>query len=245
MLERRFWVAGEGLENSVENKVEGQEGPPHRDAQIVIVDDHPIVRHGLARLIGAEPGLHVCGSAANRAEALETVRREKPDLAIVDLSLGSENGLDLVKALKLEWPDLPVLVLSMHDEAYYADRVLRAGAVGFIMKQEPAERMIAAIRQVLAGRIYLSESMAASVLTRLVGRKVVQGGTPVDTLTDRELEVLGWMGKGLGTRQIADKLHLSVKTVENHREHIKAKLKIRTSAELIRYAVRWEIEGGR
>lgn len=214
-------------------------------AQIAIVDDHPIVRHGLARLIDAEAGLHVCGAAANRAEALELVRRERPDLVIVDLSLGDENGLDLLKTLKLEWPDLPVLVLSMHDEAYYADRVLRAGAVGFIMKQEPAERMIAAIHQVLTGQIYLSEGMAASVLTRLVGRKVVQGGTPLDTLTDRELEVLRWMGKGLGTRQIADKLHLSVKTVENHREHIKAKLKLRTSAELVRYAVRWEIEGGR
>lgn len=228
----------------MDNDVEGSEPVPPRRAQIVIVDDHPIVRHGLARLIDAEPGLQVCGSAANRAEALETVRREKPDLVIVDLSLGNENGLDLVKTLKIDWPDLPVLVLSMHDEAYYADRVLRAGAVGFIMKQEPAERMISAIHQVLAGRIYLSENMAASVLTRLVGRKVVQGGTPVDTLTDRELEVLRWMGKGLGTRQIADKLHLSVKTVENHREHIKAKLKLRTSAELVRYAVRWEIEGG-
>jgi DNA-binding NarL/FixJ family response regulator len=215
-----------------------------RRSRIVIVDDHPIVRHGLARLIDAEPGLQVCGAAANRAEALEMVRREKPDLVIVDLSLGDENGLDLVKMLKAEWEDLPVLVLSMHDEAYYANRVLRAGAMGFIMKQEPAERMISAIHQVLAGQVYLSEGMAASMLTRLVGRKVVQGGTPVDTLTDRELEILRWMGRGLGTRQIADKLHLSVKTVENHREHIKAKLKLRTSAELVRYAVRWEIEGG-
>jgi len=212
-------------------------------AQIVIVDDHPIVRHGLAQLINDEPGLNVCGSAANPTEALEVLAEKVPDLVIVDLSLGDDSGLDLLKTLHSERPDLPVLVLSMHDEAYYADRVLRAGAMGYIMKQEAAEQMISAIHQVLSGKVYLSESMAASMLTRFVGRKVVRGGTPVDHLTDRELQVLGLIGKGLGTRQIAEKLHLSVKTVENHREHIKAKLKLRTSAELVRYAVRWELEG--
>jgi DNA-binding NarL/FixJ family response regulator len=212
-------------------------------AQIVIVDDHPIVRHGLAQLINDETGLNVCGSAATAAEALGLLGETEPDLAIVDLSLGDESGLDLVKTLHAQHPDLPVLVLSMHDEAYYADRVLRAGAMGYIMKQEAAEQMISAIHQVLSGKVYLSESMAASMLTRFVGRKVVRGGTPVDHLTDRELQVLGLIGKGLGTRQIAEKLHLSVKTIENHREHIKAKLKLRTSAELVRYAVRWELEG--
>jgi DNA-binding NarL/FixJ family response regulator len=212
-------------------------------AQIVIVDDHPIVRHGLAQLINDEPGLNVCGSAANPAEALEVLEQQVPDLVIVDLSLGDDSGLDLLKTLHSQRPELPVLVLSMHDEAYYADRVLRAGAMGYIMKQEAAEQMISAIHQVLSGKVYLSESMAASMLTRLVGRRVVRGGTPVDHLTDRELQVLGLIGKGLGTRQIAEKLHLSVKTVENHREHIKAKLKLRTSAELVRYAVRWELEG--
>jgi DNA-binding NarL/FixJ family response regulator len=218
-------------------------GTPDNPAQILIVDDHPIVRHGLAQLINDEPGLNVCGSAANQAGALDVLERTRPDLVIVDLSLGDESGLDLVKKLHGENPDLPVLVLSMHDEAYYADRVLRAGAMGYIMKQEAADQMISAIHQVLAGKVYLSESMAASMLTRFVGRKVVRGGTPVDHLTDRELQVLGLIGKGLGTRQIAEKLHLSVKTIENHREHIKAKLKLRSSAELVRYAVRWELEG--
>jgi DNA-binding NarL/FixJ family response regulator len=218
-------------------------GTPENPAQILIVDDHPIVRHGLAQLINDEPGLNVCGSAANQAEALDILESSGPDLVIVDLSLGDESGLDLVKKIHGENPDLPVLVLSMHDEAYYADRVLRAGAMGYIMKQEAADQMISAIRQVLAGKVYLSESMAASMLTRFVGRKVVRGGTPVDHLTDRELQVLGLIGKGLGTRQIAEKLHLSVKTVENHREHIKAKLKLRSSSELVRYAVRWELEG--
>jgi DNA-binding NarL/FixJ family response regulator len=215
------------------------EGP----AQILIVDDHPIVRHGLAQLINDEPGLHVCGSAATGAEAMAALDETFPDLVIVDLSLGDESGLDLVKSLHGQHADLPILVLSMHDEAYYADRVLRAGAMGYIMKQEAAEQMISAIHQVLSGKVYLSESMAASMLTRFVGRKVVRGGTPVDHLTDRELQVLELIGKGLGTRQIAEKLHLSVKTVENHREHIKAKLKLRTSSELVRYAVRWELEG--
>ena len=213
------------------------------EAQILIVDDHPIVRHGLGQLIDDTEGMSVCGSASNHAEALQTLKQTKTDLVIVDLSLGDESGLDLVKKLHALHPELPVLVLSMHDEAYYADRVLRAGAMGYIMKQEAAEQMISAIHQVLSGNVYLSESMAASMLTRFVGRKVVRGGTPVDHLTDRELQVLGLIGKGLGTRQIAEKLHLSVKTVENHREHIKAKLKLRTSAELVRYAVRWELEG--
>jgi DNA-binding NarL/FixJ family response regulator len=216
---------------------------PGGAAQVLVVDDHPIVRHGLAQLINDEPGLNVCGSAASPAETLDLLRSSVPDLVIVDLSLGDESGLDLVKTLHAEYPDLPILVLSMHDEAYYADRVLRAGAMGYIMKQEAAEQMISAIHQVLAGKVYLSESMAASMLTRFVGRTVVRGGTPVDHLTDRELQVLGLIGKGLGTRQIASKLHLSVKTVENHREHIKAKLKLRSSAELVRYAVRWELEG--
>jgi DNA-binding NarL/FixJ family response regulator len=217
--------------------------PASEVSQILIVDDHPIVRHGLTQLINDEDGLNVCASAANGSEALEALKSSRPDLVIVDLSLGDESGLDLVKTLKTEHPDLPVLVLSMHDEAYYADRVLRAGAMGFIMKQEAAEQMISAIHQVLSGKVYLSEAMAASMLTRLVGREVVRGGTPVDHLTDRELQVLQLIGKGLGTRQIAEKLHLSIKTVENHREHIKAKLKLRTSSELVRYAVRWELEG--
>jgi DNA-binding NarL/FixJ family response regulator len=222
---------------------DGPAGTSADPAQILIVDDHPIVRHGLAQLINDERGLNVCGSAATPAEAMVLLDEKIPHLVIVDLSLGDESGLDLLKSLHSQHPDLPVLVLSMHDEAYYADRVLRAGAMGYIMKQEAAEQMISAIHQVLSGKVYLSESMAASMLTRFVGRKVVRGGTPVDHLTDRELQVLELIGKGLGTRQIAEKLHLSVKTVENHREHIKAKLKLRTSAELVRYAVRWELEG--
>jgi DNA-binding NarL/FixJ family response regulator len=214
-----------------------------KPARILIVDDHPIVRHGLAQLIDEEAGLSVCGSAATPAEAVEAVDRTQPDLVIVDLSLGDESGLDLVKDLKQRHPDRRMLVLSMYDESYYADRVLRAGAMGYVMKQTAAGQMIAAIHQVLAGKVYLSESMAASMLDRLVGRNPKAGVTPVDSLTDRELQVLQLIGKGLGTRQIAETLHLSIKTVENYREHIKAKLQLRSSSELVRYAVRWELEG--
>jgi len=212
-------------------------------ARVLIVDDHPIVRHGMTQLIDNEPGLAVCGSAATPTEALEAVKKEKPDLAVIDLSLGDDSGLELIKQLKGLRPDLKVLVISMHDEVYYADRVLRAGALGYLMKQEPAEQMIAAIRQVLSGNVYLSDPMAASLLTRMVGEKHGDGGSPVDRLTDRELQVLEYIGRGLGTRQIAERLGLSIKTIENYREHLKTKLELKNAAELVRYAVRWELEG--
>lgn len=212
-------------------------------ARILIVDDHPIVRHGLAQLINNEPGLEVSGSAATPPEALKAIEVEEPDLAVVDLALGDDSGLELIKQLKALCPDLKILVISMHDEVYYADRVLRAGALGYLMKQEPAEQMIAAIHQVLSGNVYLSDPMAASLLTRMVGEKHGDRGSPVDRLTDRELQVLEYIGRGLGTRQIAEKLGLSIKTIENYREHLKTKLELKNSSELVRYAVRWEIEG--
>ncbi len=212
-------------------------------ARIMVVDDHPIVRQGLTQLIRDEPDLDIVGAAASHEEALEMMETHEPDLAILDLSLGQESGLDLLKIMRTRRPSMRVLVLSMHDEAYYADRVLRAGAIGYIMKQEPAENVITAVRQALAGKVYLSEAIASSMLTRLVGRKET-GVSPIDLLSDRELQVLQLIGKGRGTRQIAEQLHLSIKTVENYREHIKSKLNLRTGPELVRYAVRWEIEQG-
>lgn len=212
-------------------------------ARVLIVDDHPIVRHGMTQLIDNEAGLCVCGSAATPAEALKAVEQQKPDLAVIDLSLGDDSGLELIKQLKALRPELKVLVISMHDEVYYADRVLRAGALGYLMKQEPAEQMIAAIHQVLSGNVYLSDPMAASLLTRMVGEKHSDSGSPVDRLTDRELQVLEYIGRGLGTRQIAERLGLSIKTIENYREHLKTKLELKNAAELVRYAVRWELEG--
>ncbi len=212
-------------------------------ARIMVVDDHPIVRQGLTQLIRDEPDLDIVGAAASHEEALAMMDAHEPDLAILDLSLGKESGLDLLKIMRTRRPSMRVLVLSMHDEAYYADRVLRAGAIGYIMKQEPAENVITAVRQALVGKVYLSEAIAASMLTRLVGRKET-GVSPIDLLSDRELQVLQLIGKGRGTRQIAEQLHLSIKTVENYREHIKSKLNLRTGPELVRYAVRWEIEQG-
>ncbi len=212
-------------------------------ARIMVVDDHPIVRQGLTQLIRDEPDLDIVGAAASHEEALEMMDAHQPDLAILDLSLGKESGLDLLKIMRTRRPSMRVLVLSMHDEAYYADRVLRAGAIGYIMKQEPAENVITAVRQALEGKVYLSEAIASSMLTRLVGRKET-GVSPIDLLSDRELQVLQLIGKGRGTRQIAEQLHLSIKTVENYREHIKSKLDLRTGPELVRYAVRWEIEQG-
>lgn len=214
-------------------------------ARVLIVDDHPIVRHGLGQLITDVPDLYVCGSAASPTEALHAITESKPDLVLLDLSLGEDSGLELLKQIRAQHADLPVLVLSMHDEAYYADRVLRAGAMGYVMKQESADHVIAAIHQVLSGKVYLSETMSSSMLTRMVGGKSIEGGSPVDSLTDRELQVLNLIGRGLGTRQVAEHLHLSVKTVENYREHLKAKLKLQTSSELVRYAVRWDIEDGK
>jgi DNA-binding NarL/FixJ family response regulator len=221
---------------------ERSSSPP---ARVLIVDDHPIVRHGLGQLITDVPDLYVCGSAASPTEALQAITESKPDLVLLDLSLGEDSGLELLKQIRTQHANLPVLVLSMHDEAYYADRVLRAGAMGYVMKQESADHVIAAIHQVLSGKVYLSETMSSSMLTRMVGGKSTDGGSPVDSLTDRELQVLNLIGRGLGTRQIAEQLHLSVKTVENYREHLTAKLKLQTSSELVRYAVRWDIEDGK
>lgn len=215
-----------------------------KPAAVLIVDDHPIVRHGLARLIGDEPDLTVAGSASTAREAKAELATKRPDVVLLDITLGDESGLTLLKELRSRHPGIPILVLSMHEETYYADRVLRAGAMGYIMKQEPPERVMAAIRQVLSGKVYLSEAMASSVLTRLVGRKDAEPSSPVDLLTDRELQVLQLIGRGMSTRQVAKALHLSVKTVENHREHIKSKLNLQSGSELVHYAVRWHIEEG-
>ncbi len=231
------------MPGGTEGEVTAEAGNGEAPARIMVVDDHPIVRQGLTQLIKDEPDLDIVGAAASHAEALEMMEAHEPDLAILDLSLGKESGLDLLKIMRTRRPSMRVLVLSMHDEAYYADRVLRAGAIGYIMKQEPAENVITAIRQALEGKVYLSEAIASSMLTRLVGRKET-GVSPIDLLSDRELQVLQLIGKGRGTRQIAEQLHLSIKTVENYREHIKSKLNLRTGPELVRYAVRWEIEQG-
>ncbi|HUB86559.1 MAG TPA: response regulator transcription factor [Verrucomicrobiae bacterium] len=211
-----------------------------KDARrILIVDDHPMMRQGLAQLIGAEPDLAVCGEAENAERALDVIGRLKPDLVLADISLPGKSGLELIKDFQSMQPGLPVLVISMHDESLYAERVLRAGGRGYIMKQEGGKKLMQAIRQVLEGRIYVSDKISAEILEMFSGHRAATEGSPVDKLSDREFEIFRLIGEGWNTREIAGKLYLSVKTVEAHRLNIKEKLKLKLASELIRFAVRW------
>jgi len=207
--------------------------------RILIVDDHPMMRQGLVQLIGVEPDLLVCGEAENAATALDAVSTLKPDLVLADISLPGKNGLELIKDFQAIQPGLPVLVISMHDESLYAERVLRAGGRGYIMKQEGGKKLMQAMRQVLEGKVYVSEKISAEILDTLSGRRPGAEGSPMEKLTDRELEIFQLIGQGKGTRDIAQTLHLSVKTVDVHRANIKTKLTLNSASELIRYAVRW------
>jgi DNA-binding NarL/FixJ family response regulator len=213
-------------------------------AGVVLVDDHSVMRQGLAALINAEPGLYVCGEAEDVHEAMEVIAATRPKVVLVDISLkGGGNGLELIKQICAHQPDVLPLVLSMHDEAVYAERALHAGARGYIRKVEAADKVMAAIRRVLEGKVYVSEQVAANLLNR-VGGKSPRSGSSVDRLSDRELQVLRCIGRGMSSREIGDELFISVKTVEAHREHIKQKLSLPSSAELLRYAIEFcRVEG--
>lgn len=217
------------LQNEVEN----------RRAGILLVDDHPIVIEGLTQLINQQQDLIVCGEASDSPGALKAIEALKPNLAIIDISLKSGSGLDLIKSLQQRFPKLPVLVLSMHDESLYAERVLRAGARGYITKQEATEKLITAIRRILDGDIYLNEKVTSKILSRVISTSPAKNLSPVNGLSDRELEVFQLIGQGHGTREIAEMLHLSIKTIETYREHIKEKLKLSNAMELVRHAVNW------
>jgi DNA-binding NarL/FixJ family response regulator len=206
---------------------------------VLIVDDHPMMRQGLSQLINNEPDLQASGEAEGAQQALEFMRNSVPNLVMVDISLPDKHGLELIKDIQVLHPGIPVLVVSMHDESLYAERVLRAGGRGYIMKQEGGKKMVEAIRTVLSGQIYVSEKMSARILEIFSGRRSEASRSPVENLTDREFEILQLIGQGKGTRQIAEQLHLSVKTVEVHRVNIKTKLKVNSASELIRFAVRW------
>lgn len=210
-----------------------------RKARILLVDDHPIVRQGLALMLSAEPDIEVCGQAKDVAEALQMITDTNPDLVVADLSLSGLSGLDLVKEIKTKHSQLPSLILSMHDETVQAERALRAGARGFVMKQEATGTIITAIRQVLAGHIYLSDRMSSKLLGKLAGGAGGGTASPIERLSDREFQVFTLIGQGIGPRAIAEKLGLSVKTVEAHRENIKAKLGLGSGNELIRYAMQY------
>jgi DNA-binding NarL/FixJ family response regulator len=213
--------------------------PKDRKRRVLIVDDHPIVRQGLRRLIEAESDLEVCGETETAREAKSLIRELEPDAVIVDVSLKQGDGLELVKDARAHYPSLPLLVLSMHDEAIYAERMLSAGANGYIMKQAASDQFLVALRRVLEGGIYVSEAVGNSMIEKFASGGAYVSSNPVDSLTNRELQVLHMIGKGLSTRQTAEALNLSVKTVESHRQRIKRKLSLRTSAQLMQYAVNW------
>lgn len=216
-----------------------KESKPRSKKRILIVDDHPMMRQGLSQLVETEKDLTVCGEAQNAAEAIERVNSLKPDLVLVDITLPDKNGLELIKDIHSMHPKILLLVISMHDESLYAERALRAGGRGYIMKQEGGKRLLEAIRQVLNGQIYVSGKMSAKILEIFSGRRNESMNSPVELLSDREFEVFQLIGQGKSTQQIANQLHLSAKTVEVHRVNIKQKLKLQTAPELIHFAVRW------
>ncbi|NUQ64235.1 MAG: response regulator transcription factor [Pirellulales bacterium] len=209
--------------------------------RVLIVDDHPIVRHGLAELIAHEPDLEVCGEAGDTPEALRQVDTTQPHVVIVDISLKSGHGIDLIEQIKAKDERIKMLVSSIHDESLFAERALRAGAMGYINKQEATEKVIDAVRQVLRGEIYLSPRMSNRLLHTVVGGDRLNSN-PIEGLSNRELEVFEMIGQGLTTKQIAGKLHLSPKTIETHREKIKMKLNLANSTELSHRAVQWVLE---
>ncbi len=209
-------------------------------SKIFLVDDHPLVRHGLAALINQQLDLHVCGEAGDPATALTGITASKPHLALVDLSLKSSSGLELVKDLAIQHPKLPVLVLSMYDETIYADRAIRAGASGYVMKRETADDLLVAIRRVIGGGVFVSDRAMAAMVAKMGPARRVRSESIVEQLSDRELEVFRLMGAGKSTAQIADAMHVSIKTIQAYHARIKDKLGLQTATELLRAAVRWD-----
>ena len=217
---------------------------PGTKSRVFLVDDHAMFREGMRQLIEREPDLTVCGDVADADEAMREIREKKPDLVIADISLSGTTGIDLIKNIKAEFEDLPVLVVSMHEESLYAERALRAGAMGYVMKQEPAKAVKVAIRKVLGGDIHLSDKMSATMLAKfMLGNRTNQPESPIEKLSDRELEVFRMLGEGKATRQIAEELNLTITTINSFRNRIKEKLNLKNSTELILHAVQWVREG--
>jgi len=208
--------------------------------KVLLVDDHPLVREGLVNLISQEADLQICGEAGNEPQALELIRTVQPHVAIVDISLESGSGIELIKSIKAMFPAITVLVLSMHDELLYAERALRAGARGYVMKREAAKKVIEAIRCVLAGQLYVSDKITALMTKKFVEGRQAANASPIEQLSNRELEVFQLLGLGHNTRQIADHLHVGFKTVQAYCARIKEKLKLANATELLREAIRWQ-----
>jgi DNA-binding NarL/FixJ family response regulator len=223
-------------------KAAASEKPPHK-SRIFLVDDHEMFRDGLRRLIDIEPDMEVCGGAADALGAMQAIRQSKPDLVIVDLSLEGASGIDLIKNIKRDFDDLVILVVSMHAESLYGDRALRAGAMGYVMKSESATTVLEAIRKVLAGDVHVSEKMATLVVSKFVQGESDRPPSPLETLSDRELEVFRMLGQGKGTREIALEMNVALPTVSTFKNRIKEKLKMKNSTETILYALQWFRQG--
>lgn len=212
-----------------------------KKCRVLLVDDHPIVRQGLGLLIEREADLTVCGEADCAHSAFQAISTLQPDIVVLDISLNGPDGLDVLKEIRMKTANLPVLILSIHDESIYAERAMRAGANGYIMKQEATEKVLVAIRRILQGEVYLSDRLTNAMLQHYVRGESPAKTSPLVNLTDRELEVFRLIGEGRGTRQIADELHLSVKTIESYQAHIKEKLALRNSRQLLQHAIEWTV----
>ena len=223
-------------------KLAAQKQNRRKSKRIVIVDDHPVLRKGLGRIINSNGDFVVCGEAGEANEGMALIRRERPDLVIADIGLPGASGIELTKNIRAEFPDMPVLILSMHEESLYAMRALRAGATGYIIKQEAIEKIADALREVLSGRRYLSPAISQQLGANSEEQAGTRSATPIAQLTDRELEILELIGKGREVREIAEQLRLSPKTVETHRTHIKEKLNLKNARGVARFAVQWLAE---
>lgn len=207
--------------------------------KILLVDDHPIIRQGISQVIQEEPDLIVCGEAGDGDTAIMLAERDRPDVIVVDITLKEGNGIELIRKLLSQWPKMPILVLSMYNESFYAERAFRAGAKGYVTKGEPCQQVVQGIREVLRGEIFISERLAAKMVDKLVGGRRDGERRSIDRLSEREFQVFEMIGQGMHTRDIAGKLKLSVKTVDAHRENIKGKLKLRNATELLKTAIQW------
>ena len=223
---------------SRQQKNPGKAGASPRQ-KVLVVDDHPMTRDGVVHLINKQPEIEVCAEANNPTEALKEIARSRPDLILTDMTMPGRGGLEFIKDLLALDSGLSILVLSMHDEAIYAERALRAGARGYIMKEAGGEKLLAAIRRVLNGQVYVSEEISERILENLSSRKPRGSHSPIEKLSDREFEIFQLIGQGQSTREIANQLHLSPKTVDVHRGHIKEKLELKDATSLVRHAVRW------
>lgn len=214
-------------------------GSGNTKIRVFLVDDHPLMRQGVSQLINIQPDMEVCGEADDAPSALKEIEKVKPDAAIIDISLKGTNGIELIKNLKAIHKFLPILVLSMHDEGIYAQRILRAGALGYVMKQDASDKVVTALRRIMSGEIYVNEKVGSQMLHQALTGRGKPDASPIDRLSDRELEVIQAIGEGKPTRQIARDLNVSVKTIESHRAHIKDKIGLKNASELVKFSVQW------